>query len=70
MIKKERIEKCLILNRIKSEKCDIILNMLVIIVNVDVKDFFMLEFRKMMLLCKVKKSDLLKFYDIVLDVCV
>lgn len=67
--KKERTEKCLISNRTKSEICDITSNMLATIVNVDVKDSLTSEFRKMMPLCKVKKSDLLKFHDIVLDVC-
>lgn len=42
--------------------------MLATIVNVDVKDSLTSEFRKMMPVCKVK-SDLLKFHDIVLDVC-
>ncbi|XP_062569670.1 uncharacterized protein LOC134231718 [Saccostrea cucullata] len=67
--KKERMEKSLISNKSKSEIYDVIVSLLETVCNPDLKHSLKLEFREMVPISKVKKCDLLKFREIVNDVC-
>lgn len=67
--KKEREEKNLISNKTKSEIADTISSLLGNIPIHDLKNSLQTDFSKMMPVAKVKKCDLLKFHDIVLEAC-
>lgn len=67
--KKEREEKNLISNKTKSEIADTISSLLGNIPISDLKNSLQTDFKKMMPVAKVKKCDLLKFHDIVLEAC-